>query len=107
MAPVSNDVFDVRRTADSARLLVLLSRDPSLASQRTPMGNTPLHVASQARQDDPDVDASTATIDLLLRHGADPEARNSQNKTVAEWYRHLGMDDLAECVLERSAIHRK
>ena len=100
LAPVSNDVFDVCRTADRDRLQVLLSRDPSLVRQCTPMGNTPLHVVSQARQDDPDMDACVATIDLLLRHGADPDARNQQNRTVAEWYRQMGMDELADCLAE-------
>ncbi len=103
LAPVSNDVFDVCRTADGARLEVLLSRDPSQVGQRTPMGNTPLHVVSQARQDDPDLEASVATIDLLLRNGADPAARNNQDKTVAEWYRQMGMDELADCLTERLA----
>lgn len=103
LAPVSNDVFDVCRTADAGRLEVLLSHDPSLVRQCTPMGNTPLHVVSQARQDDPDLDASAAAIDLLLQHGADPDARNKQNKTAAEWYRQMGMDELADCLTERMA----
>jgi ankyrin repeat protein len=103
LAPISNDVFDVCRTADSGRLQVLLSRDASLARQSTPLGNTPLHVVSQARQDDPDMEASIATIELLLRHGADPATRNQQNKTAAEWYRQMGMDNLADCLVERTS----
>jgi ankyrin repeat protein len=103
LTPLSNDVFDVCRTADSARLEMLLSRDPSLVGQRTPMGNTPLHVVSQARQDDPDLEASAATIDLLLRNGADPAACNNQNKIAAEWYRQMGMDDLADYLAQRLA----
>ena len=105
LAPISNDVFDVCRTADSQRLQLLLSRDPTLVRQCTPMGNTPLHVVSQARQEDPDLAASAATIDLLLRYGADPAARNNQNKTVVEWYRQMGMDELAEWLTERTVSH--
>jgi ankyrin repeat protein len=101
LAPISNDVFDVCRTADSQRLQILLERDPSLAKLRTPMGNTPLHVVSQARQDDPDVDGSMATIDLLLKHGADPGARNNEARTPAEWYRQHGMDELADYLASR------
>ena len=101
LAPVSNDVFDVCRTADTDRLQWLLSRDPSLVRQSTPMGNTPLHVVSQARQDDPDMDASAAVIALLLQYGADPDARNNQNRTAAEWYRQMGMDELADVLTER------
>lgn len=96
LAPVSNDVFDVSRIADSQRLKLLLDRDPSLAMQRTPMGNTPLHVVSQSRQEDPDVEACTATIDLLLERGVDPTARNKEGRTAAQWYRQHGMDELAD-----------
>jgi ankyrin repeat protein len=65
------------------------------------MGNTPLHVVSQARQDDPDPDASIATIDLLLKAGADPDVRNHEKRTPAEWYRQHGMDELADYLTAR------
>jgi ankyrin repeat protein len=53
------------------------------------MGNTALHVVSQAKQDDPDFDASVATIELLLKYGADARALNNEGRTPAQWYRQL------------------
>jgi ankyrin repeat protein len=65
------------------------------------MGNTALHVVSQAKQDDPDFDASVATIELLLKYGADPTALNKEGKTPAQWYRQLGMDEVADYMADR------
>lgn len=101
LLPISNNLFDVCRMADAERAAILLARDPALAQQRTPMGNSPLHVISQAKQDDPDFDASVATIELLLKFGAEPMAVNHEGKTPAQWYRQLGMDELADYMSER------
>jgi ankyrin repeat protein len=101
LLPISNNLLDVCSMADSDRAAILLARDASLARQRTPSGNTALHVVSQAKQDDPDFDASVATIEVLLKHGADPTALNNEGKTPAQWYRQLGMDDLADYLSER------
>jgi hypothetical protein len=49
--------------ADTERAAVLLARDPTLAQQRTPRGNTALHVVSQAKQNDPDFNATVAIIE--------------------------------------------
>jgi ankyrin repeat protein len=103
LLPISNDLLDVCRMADAERAAILLARDPTLVQQRTRMGYTPLHFVSQAKQYDPDFNASVATIDLLLKYGADPKARNNEGKTPAEWYRHLGMDEVADYMTERSA----
>ena len=101
LLPISNDLLDVCRMADKDRAALLLARDPTLAQQRTPKGNTALHVVSQAKQDDPDFDASAATIDVLLKYGADPKALNHEGKTPAQWYRRLGMDEVADYMMER------
>jgi ankyrin repeat protein len=103
LLPISNDLFDVCRMADAERAQVLLSRDASRAQQRTSMGNTALHLVSQAKQDDPDFEASVATIELLLKYGADPKALNNEGKTPAQWYRQFGMDELADYLAERAA----
>jgi ankyrin repeat protein len=101
LLPISNDLLDVCRVADAERAALLLARDPTLIQQHTPKGTTALHIVSQAKQDDPDFDASIATIDLLLKYGADPKALNSQGKTPAQWYRQYGMDELADYLTER------
>ncbi len=101
LLPISNNLFDLCRMAQSERVQALLSGDASLTQQRTPMGNTPLHVVSQARQDDPDFDASIATIEWLLHYGADPKAANNEGKTPSQWFRQSGMDEVADYMTER------
>ena len=101
LLPVSHNLFDVCQMADTERAASLLARDPTLAQQRSPRGNTPLHLVSQAKQDDPDFNASVATIELLLKYGADPKALNNAGKTPAQWYRQLGMDEVADYMAER------
>ena len=101
LLPISNNLLDVCRVADAERAAILLARNPAAAQQRTPKGNTALHVVSQAKQDDPDLDASIATIELLLKYGADPKALNNEGKTPAQWYRQLGMDEVADYMTAR------
>jgi uncharacterized protein len=101
LLPVTHNLFDMCRMADSGRARILLDRDPTLVQERTPTGNTALHVISQAKQDDPDFDASVATIEVLLKHGADPIARNNEGKTPAQWYHQSGMDEIAEYISDR------
>jgi ankyrin repeat protein len=96
LLPVSNNLLDICRVADSERAEKLLARDPIQVLERTPKGNTALHVVSQAKQDDPDLEASIATIELLLKYGADLRAQNNEGKTAAQWYRQLGMDEVAD-----------
>jgi ankyrin repeat protein len=101
LLPVTNNLLDMCRVADSKRAERLLAQDPTRVLERTPTGNTALHVVSQAKQDDPDFDASVATIELLLRYGADATALNSDGKTPAQWYRQLGMDEVADYMADR------
>jgi len=101
LIPVTNNILDMCRVADAERAARLLARDPTQALERTPNGNTALHVVSQAKQDDPDFDASVATIELLLKYGADPRAVNKEGKTPAQWYRQMGMDEVADYMADR------
>jgi ankyrin repeat protein len=101
LLPISSNLFDVCRMADADRARVLLAQDASQANERTPMGNTPLHVVSQARQDEPDFDASVATIELLVQYGTDPRATNNEGKTPSQWFRQCGMDEVADYMAER------
>jgi ankyrin repeat protein len=103
LVETSNNLFDVCRVAHVERARMLLGRDSSLVSLRTPMGNTPLHVVSQARDDNVDVEASAATIDLLLAHGADLSARNNEGLTPLGSYRKLGVDELVDLLHARGA----
>ena len=101
LVPISHNLFDVCKVANTERAAFLLAGDPTLAQQRSLGGYTPLHVVSQAKQDDPDFNASVATIELLLKYGADPKAINNEGKTPAQRYRQLGMDEVADYMAER------
>jgi ankyrin repeat protein len=103
LVATSNNIFDVCRVPHLERLRQLLARNPALVAERTPMGNTPLFVVSQARDEDIDVEASAAAIDLLLVHGADPAARNNEGLTPLEWYRKQGVDDMVDLLAARGA----
>jgi ankyrin repeat protein len=92
----SEDIFDVCRIAYVARVATLLEKDPAVAQQRTPMGNTPLHLVSQALDAEVDPGATSAVIHLLLRYGADPQATNNEGMTPAQWQRKLGNDEVAD-----------
>jgi ankyrin repeat protein len=92
----SEDIFDVCRVSHAARVALLLENNPALAMLRTPMGNTPLHLVAQALHDFPGAAATLDVINLLLKHGADPQARNNQGMTPREWQQRMGSEDVAE-----------
>jgi uncharacterized protein len=104
LLPVTHNLLDVCRMADAKRAEQLLARDSSQVLERTPNGNTALHVVSQAKQDEPDLDASFAAIEVLLKYGADSKALNDEGKTPAQWYRQLGMDEVADYMDARESI---
>jgi ankyrin repeat protein len=101
LLPVTRNLLDMCRVADFERAEGLLAQDPTRVSEQTPSGNTALHVVSQAKQDDPEFDASVATIEVLLKYGADPTIRNNEGKTPSQWYRQFGMDELADHLAKR------
>jgi len=75
----------------------LLEADPSRVDERGGDGQTPLHFAR-----------SREVIDLLLEHGADPDARDVDHRaTPAQWMlvgrRGAGRYALAEYLVERGA----
>jgi ankyrin repeat protein len=99
----SQDIFDVVRMGYLAGAAQLLARNPSLVHQRTPMGNTPLHVVSQALDQDVDAEATIAIVRLLLQHGADPRAQNNEGLTPPQFLRKLGNDEAADLVAAETA----
>lgn len=103
LVETSNNILDVCRYPHLERARFLLDRDPSIVSERTPMGNTALHLVSQARDLDIDPAASAEVVDLLLAHGADLEARNREGLTPLQSFRKLGVDDMVELLQERGA----
>jgi ankyrin repeat protein len=102
LLPCTSNLLDMCRVADSQRAQRVLAQDPTQILERTPSGNSALHVVSQAKQDDPDFDASTATIEVLLKYGADPMLLNNEGKTPIQWYRQFGMDEVADYLANRA-----
>jgi hypothetical protein len=71
-----------RENWDAVRLLVDLGFDANASG-----GITALHYAAGAGE--------LSIVDLLLAHGADPTARDTEfNHPPAEWARHFGRDDV-------------
>jgi ankyrin repeat protein len=70
----------------------LCAADPSCVRERTPRGNSALHLLPE----DP-VAAGALTL-LLLDAGADPRARNEDGKTPAERLEERGLDEIADLV---------
>jgi ankyrin repeat protein len=100
LADLSEDIFDVCRIVHAVRVAALLEKNPALARLTTPMGNTPLHLINQAFDGDIDTAASTEVIQLLLRHGADPQAQNKEAMTPPQWHRKMGNDETADLLLQ-------
>ena len=70
------DVFDAAAVGRTRGLEELLETEPGLANARSADGSTPLHLAARFDQRD--------AAELLLEHGADPEARDGDGRTPAE-----------------------
>lgn len=71
-APVVAEFFDACRVGDVERLRNILTVDASLVRERDPRGATGLHHASPHAQ----------AVRLLMEHGADPNARDSDDNVT-------------------------
>ena len=77
----AEDVFLAVRTGNRRGLTRILGSDPSLVHVRDSESKTPLH--SLAAQ--PMVVEAEEMADLLLRYGAEPNARDSSGATPLHW----------------------
>jgi ankyrin repeat protein len=107
------DFVLARRYAERSRLLLdavasghvalateLLAGDPSCSAERSPSGDGALHALPE------DAALAEALIELLLRHGADPDAPNEAGQTAAQTLVGRGLDpiaDLLDAAVEASA----
>lgn len=80
--PQAATIMEALRRGDRAAFLQLLRDDPHVANRQGPGGSTPLMYAT--------LYGDSETVRLLLRAGADPNARNDAGATALMW----AMDDL-------------
>ncbi|HEY1124016.1 MAG TPA: ankyrin repeat domain-containing protein [Sphingobium sp.] len=92
LAPLSCDLFGLVSDGLLERAEAVLRADPPLASARDMHGATPLFLLPD------DEVAAVEAAELLLRHGADPGARNSKGETAAEIARNRGLADAADII---------
>jgi len=83
------------------RTMVLLEEMPERINERTPLGNTALHVVGQWLHEEPDIDSCVTFIENLLAAGADIHALNSEQQTPVEFYRSRGIENMADLLVER------
>ncbi len=92
LAPLSRDVFNLVRSRSFERLDGLLAEEPSLAHSRNREGD-PLICALPD-----DEEAAVEAVEILLRHGADPHARNAKGESAADAARKRGLYDAADLI---------
>lgn len=92
LAPLSCDLFGLVSDGLLERAEAVLRADPTLVSARDMHDATPLFRLPE------DEDLAVAAAELLLRHGADPHARNGKGETAAQAARNRGLADAADII---------
>lgn len=86
---MSGDIFESIRKGDYARVHWLLGENPQMVHEQDSAGRTPMHAAAEK--------GSWAIIDLLLRYGADINAKDSIHWTplhLATFHRQMRIMEL-------------
>jgi ankyrin repeat protein len=96
LAPLSRDVRALASLPDRARLEMVLKSEPALANHRLDVDDAPTPLFCLPD----DEDAAMEIADMLLRHGADPKARNGHDQSPAQMARRRGLDDAADLIEE-------
>jgi ankyrin repeat protein len=94
-AEKSRYILDAVASGHVALARDLVALDPSCAGERSPAGDTVLHVLPA------DATAARALLDLLLPLGADPSATNVAGKTPEQSLLAVGADDVAALLRSR------
>jgi len=94
LAPLSRDVRALASLPDAARLEAVFAAEPELANHSldTEDAPTPLYCLPD------DDEAAVEIAEILLRHGADPNARNRRGQKPAAAARRRGLDDAADLI---------
>ena len=90
LAEHSRSILDAVACGHLELTSALLAEQPARASERSPTGNTPLHVLPA------DAERAEPLIAQLLAHGADPSATNDDGRTAAEQLEASGRDETAD-----------
>jgi ankyrin repeat protein len=96
----SRYVLDAIASGHVALVKELVAEDPSCIDERSPAGDTVLHVLPA------DVDAARAIVELLLPLGADRSAKNADGKTPEKALVAVGADDVAALLSGTNASAR-
>lgn len=96
LAPLSRDVRALASLADRARLEAVLASESALANHRLEVEDAPTPLFCLPD----DEDAAMDIAEILLRHGADPSARNRHDQSPAQMARRRGLDDAADLIEE-------
>jgi ankyrin repeat protein len=97
----STDVFDLVFAGAAERLATVLAQDPTAATARRPDGRSPLHVLAEG-----DVPRHDLLIELLVRHGADVNARTDRGQTPIDTAAEASADDVAAALVAHGATPR-
>lgn len=79
----------------------LLQEKPERILDRSPLGNTALHVVGVWLHEEPDFEICGTFVDRLIAAGADIHALNSDQQTPVEFYQSNGVENMAELLIER------
>lgn len=93
-----NDVQLLVQRGHSWRLGWLLRSNPQLVMERGPHGTTPLHWVAETTDQQQE-----AIIELLIKYGADPNARDDFGRTPLHWVAFEGHLHAVELLLQAGA----
>ncbi len=99
-AEKSRSIFDAVVSGHLELARELLVEDPERVRKKDSHGDTPLH-----RLPD-ELERAEPMLELLLAHGADPQAKNEHGKTPPEVLEERGRDDLCDLLEAASDLQK-
>lgn len=103
LADQTDDVFEAVCCARAERTAFLLDKQPGKLTQRTPKGNTLLHVVGFWLDEAADESQCAAIMDDLIRRGLDSNVLNDDEQTPADMAADLGNETLVNLLQERGS----
>ena len=96
MAPKkANDIFKILKNGDPDELSDYLNNDKGKVHERNKKKQTALHLASE--------NGDVGCVEVLLAHGADPNACDAEGKTPLQLAVQSGYDDIVPHLLRGGA----